>query len=283
MNFTNSLDLPRHIVEVLTRQRYQNSHEGLSVTRLIDHPHKIYLENLYDDRITMDVKDLMWSVLGSIGHGLIEGTDSVVTEFRVHCNEFAIPINGKIDAYDPTTYTLYDNKFTSQYTLIYNKIGKPEWTMQLNIYAYMLRTVLGWPVHNIKVIAFLRDMLSHDKLKLGRPDDDIQIVNLPVWSDEYCREFIQKRIALHQGYIPESGEYCDADSRWKKATTYARMKPGAQKATKLYDNYTDALSDLKHGEVIDIREGTDTRCMKYCPANRFCQYGKKYSSLYNMG
>lgn len=282
MNYSNVLGLPRHIVEVLTRQRYQNNHDGLSVTRLIDHPHKIYLENKHDDQITVDVKDMMWSVLGSIGHGIIEGTDSVVTEFRVHCNEFAIPINGKIDAYDPITRTLFDNKFTSQYTLIYNKFGKPEWIMQLNIYAYMLRTVLGWPVEKIQVVAFLRDMLSHDKNKAGRPDDDIQIVNLPVWPDDFCREFIRKRVELHQNYNPASGEYCDSDSRWKKATVYARIKEGGQRAIKLYDNLRDAHSDLKEGETIDVREGTDVRCAKYCPANRFCHYGKKYVPLYPM-
>jgi len=284
MKINNRLGLPPFIVEALVASDYTPSKNpnSISTTQLINPPYIKMLREKHEDEIVEDASDRMWSMLGQIGHGIaaraIDKFPKLIVEQRFHKEiEFVnakgkvqtIEVNGQVDAFDPESGILYDNKFTSSGTLTYSPQGKEEWHEQLNVYAWLLRQH-GHTVYGIRVIAWLRDLTEYDKYKYNTPSEDIVMIDIPLWEEDRQLEFILSKLRYHTS----PPEPCTFKERWAKKPKYAIIKLGNIKATKLYDDMDEAYARIKDGYKVEYRPGSDPRCERYCNVNIFCDYYK---------
>lgn len=294
---TNNNNLPDYVVDALFYEHYTGStnEDAISVTTLIDSPYRRNLIKKYGKEIkepteldllhvvTEDAADRMWSMLGSIGHSICERVSSerYTKEERLeHEIEYInykgkaskAVISGQYDIFDTETNILYDNKYVTQWVLVYNPKGKKEWIEQMNVYAWLFHKVKGIEVKELKIVAWVRDSMQYDKAKHGRPDQDIMIIPLEVWSLEETEEFIRKRLAYHSS--AEELSECTEEERWSKREQFAVMGKGA-KAIKLYNDLSSAMDHVNKAAAdlrVEHRPGEDTRCEKYCIYNTVCSY-----------
>jgi hypothetical protein len=71
MNWTNKAHLPAPLVAAITNDTYDKVGD-ISITGLIQPPRIRQLTIRHADKITEDVSDGIWRLIGSIGHGILE-------------------------------------------------------------------------------------------------------------------------------------------------------------------------------------------------------------------
>lgn len=200
--------------------------------------------------------------------------------------EYTVVVSGTQDFYQRSKKLLKDYKVTgvSQFTS-----DQLHWIHQQNIYAYMLREQ-GEEVEEIQICAFFRNWtLMKTKFNKSKdyPDQPIKIINLPVWSQEKCKEYVEKRVRLHveakeQNTIP----LCTAKERWADDdvfTVYSDESP--TRAIKTFYNYKQAKDFIESGDKImtnpriNFRVSSSFKCDNYCPVAEHCDQKKKRDEL----
>ena len=98
------------------------------------------------------------------------------------------------------------------------------------------------------------------------------------WSNTEQEHHVESRTALFIKYdeTPIAQlEPCSKDERWASDITYACIKKGATKATKLF---TEAIAAQQYAEekglIIELREANDPRCTEYCSFVKICPYAR---------
>lgn len=283
---TNALNLPEPIVQAIANDPYNAGEADISVTRLIAPPRKVELERRHADEITEDAADRIWSLVGQIGHGIIERAASDgIQEHRLFMKRKGWIISGQFDRLKGGG--LIDYKFTSVWTV---KEGvKPEWEQQLNLLR-LLSEDNGYPITGLQIVAIFRDW-SAMKAKIGdHPPKQVAVLDVPVWSREYAKQFLDARIEAHQKARKEL-PLCTDEERWHRPDTWAVMKEGRKSALRVLPSELDAQEwclsndhawisaatgafELRTGYSIERRPGSDTRCELYCNASAFCEQFK---------
>ena len=100
--FTNIHNLPSSLYSLITRtsSKYSRGESDISVTQLIDSPKVKILKEKYQDEITEDISDMVWSFLGTAVHNAIEENDNdknAITEKRLYGKIDGWVISGAID------------------------------------------------------------------------------------------------------------------------------------------------------------------------------------------
>jgi len=284
MKYTNKCKLPKPIYDALTFDSYY--HDGvISATGLINSPRQYQLIKRHYSEIIKDAIDNFWSLMGSIGHNIIEKekVGEGLKEERLYMDILGWKIAGKFDLW-LSPGSLEDYKFTSVWVYIMDK-EKKEWEEQLNIYAYMMIDA-GFPVKNLFINAFFRDWIrSRAKYDKKYPQVPYKRYKLKLWSIDKQKKYIEGRVALHQAHentpdneLPE----CTELERWQTETKYAVMKKGNKKACRggLKNSMEEAEKYIKNHKdsirmYVEIRRGEARKCADYCDAAPFCnQYQK---------
>lgn len=278
MKLTNKFGLPDPVVKALTRSEYSRGDSNRSITQIIDAPRVRVLRQENWDNMEEDVSEKMWAVLGSAAHKLFEdtGDEKHITEERLYREVEGWVISGAIDVQriEEDGTTVIDYKTTSVWSVI---LGKKEWELQLNCYAYLVRHVKNVPVKGLKVVAVLRDWRAKDaETKDDYPKAPIVEIDIPMWSEQEQDAYVQQRVELHQraefdrltgAELPD----CSPEERWEKAPVWALKKAGNKRALKLFDNEADAQAARQAGQEIEFRRGESSRCMNnYCRVNAWC-------------
>ncbi len=277
MNYTNKANLPQPLVSAIRFSDYDQVGD-ISVTGLILPPRIRQLERRHGEEITVDVADEIWRLIGSIGHKILEraDTDNHLAEERLVMQVGDWTVSGKADLLD-SDMTLSDYKFTSVWAI---KDTKKEWEEQLNLYA-LLYEKNGFLVRAARIIAVLRDW---SKMKASRepeyPQVGVVVRTVQLWSPEAQQYFLNMRVKAHQEAEKLDDDdlpLCTEEERWHKPDTYAVMKKGNKRATKLFETHADAAEMIRAMagpfEVVR-RDGEDTRCLHYCAVKQFCSYGR---------
>ena len=291
MKLTNKFNIPQTFVNVLERPTYNKGKAHLSATQLLNSPKIVALTRKFDDEITQDVSDMIWSLLGSALHNLLEhGKDQHnVVEQRLHSEIDGWNISGAIDLQfiGNDGISIRDYKTTSVWSVMNEKI---EWEYQLNIYAWLVEKVKKVPVTNLGIVAILRDWKQREVgTKENYPETPIKEVPVVLWSMAEREEFVRARISLHSecdfaletdGDLPD----CTPDEMWEKPAVWAVMKEGNVRAK--YVMPTEHEADLALKELqsskpkekfyIQIRSGERTRCESYCQVNTWCNQYQTY-------
>lgn len=286
MKLTNKYNLPQPVVTALTRSEYSRGDSNRSITQLIDSPRVRILRKEHDDEISEDVSDKLWAVLGNGVHKMFENSadENHATEERLFIDVEGWTISGAIDLQqtDGDGVIVKDYKTTSIWSVIY---GKVEWEYQLNCYAALVRRAKGVKVNGLRVIAIMRDWKANDAAtKPDYPVSPIMEIEIPMWSEAEQDSYILKRVQLHQqaeferltgSELPD----CTDEERWAKDPTWAVIKKGNKRATKVFDKPDEAHAfATEQGSAFEVvfRKGESVRCAaNWCRVNEWCSQYKK--------
>lgn len=273
MKITNKQNLPDPLFKAVTTQSHSKEGADYSVTELIKPPRITALEKQFWDVLEEDASDRLWSLMGQMGHQVLSrSADGGITEHRFHAVVGGKKVSGQVD-YFVQEQEIIDYKFTSIWAV---KDGvKPEWEQQLNCYKF-LAEVNGIEVKELRIIAILRDWnINEAKRNPTLPQSQVVVLPVRVWPEDVTGRWMENRIKLHEearlGLLP----HCTPDEMWERPETYAAMKRGNKKASKVEDTKLDIgqwiASQPKPSEFeIEVRPGERPRCQNYCSVSDFC-------------
>lgn len=279
MKITNVHGVPETLMALARRDYYSKGKADYSVTELLSPPRVRRLRERYHTQMEQDVSQMLWQLMGSALHVVAERgqADGHVTEERLFSVINGVTVSGAIDIQreEEDGITISDYKFTSSWAVMNDK---PEWEQQQNIYAWLVRREKKQNVKAVKIVALIRDWNRREaERREDYPQAPIQVIDLPLWTQEQAESFIVERINLHrQGKVAvafdEELPLCTDEDRWVRETKYAVMKEGRKRAVKLFDNEVDAkqFAEQEKGYV-EIRKGEAIRCTgDYCGVSQWC-------------
>lgn len=291
MRYTNKYNLPQTFLNVLARDTYTRGAARISVTGLIDSPQQRILRERHDQEIEADVSEMIWAIMGKAIHKVLEdGADTEhIPEERLFARVLGMLISGQIDVQiyerkekDSASVGLTDWKSTSAWAVMSDKV---EWERQLNIYAFLLEVNRDYIVKDLKIGAIIRDW---DRKEAARrpeyPQAPLWMVPIKLWSFEDREKYVRERVRLHQDAMlaAELGEDmppCTDEERWMREPKFIAIKPGNQRATKVFGNKEDAAAFVKlkgGGLVVEERPARPTRCLEFCQAAPWCKQHHKW-------
>jgi len=278
MKVTNKFGVPAPLLTLANAEYYSKGAASYSVTELMSPPKIRRLREQYDHNIETDVSDMLWSMLGSALHVVMERgvTEGWVSEERLFLEIDGVTISGAIDLQHNTAFgtEIIDYKMTSAWSVMREKA---EWVQQLNIYKYLVEKTKGERVVSLKVCAFIRDFSRHDA-RDEYPKAPIHMVDLPVWSNEETEAYIKGRLEMHRNAkvaadLGDELQPCTDEERWTSETVYAVKREGRKTAIKLFKTIEEAneLAEKEKGYV-ETRPGEPKRCTgNYCSVADWCQ------------
>ncbi|MEM3541184.1 MAG: hypothetical protein QXF86_03140 [Candidatus Bilamarchaeaceae archaeon] len=276
MRITNKYNLPNGLFNALKEMSYvSEDYNQISVSSLVSPPLIWYLRKKYDEQIEEDASQRLWALLGSSVHYIIEKAENKnITEEKMSIEVDGVKIVGRFDVYTEDK-EIIDYKITSVYSFLLGE--KEEWTNQLNVYAYMLRTI-GFDVEHAYIYAILRDWKERDALK----DEDyppipfIQVeVNL--WPFEEQERYVKERVYLFKRIQQEPLEnfICSDKERWKRGGEIALKQKGRERAIKIFKDGVPSNLVLSENQYLEERPVEFMRCQKYCVVRNVCPWGVK--------
>jgi hypothetical protein len=278
MKVTNNWNVPAPLVTLASREYYSKGSSQYSVTELLSPPRVRRLREQYQDQLEQDVTDMMWQMLGSALHVVMERgvMPGWISEERLFADVNGVTISGQIDLQEetPDGVVLYDYKFTSAWAVMNDKV---EWEEQLNLYGWLVQTVRQKQIAGLKICALIRDWSRHEVGKPGYPQKQIHLIDIPIWDYETATKFVRERLDTHReskvsadwGHdLPE----CTPQERWQSETTYAVKREGRKTAIRVLKDLTEAqqLAEKERGYV-ETRPGEPKRCTgNYCGVAAWC-------------
>ena len=170
MKITNKHNVPMPIVTLASREYYSKGESMYSVTELMSPPKIRRLREQYNNEIEQDVSDMLWSMLGSALHVVMERgeTEGFTSEERIFATVDGVTISGAIDLQQQTEkgVVLIDYKFTSAWAVMQEN---EEWVQQLNIYKWLVEHIKGKKVVGLQICALVRDFNRHEKKRAILP------------------------------------------------------------------------------------------------------------------
>lgn len=293
---TNIKGFPDALVKAVENDSYSKGRADRSVTGLLTPPRQAALKEFYGDLITEDVSERTFALYGQLIHLLLERAGehdrNALTEERMFTEVLGWTISGQTDTITLTEeegWTVSDYKFVTAYKFKRDYSGElvipEEYEQQLNMYAYLLREN-GFKVDGLKIVAIYRDWSKLEaKRDKNYPQLGAETHDIPLWSEDKAKAFIEERVRLHQDAMFLGNKYAEAASnlpectdeeRWAKPDKFALMPTAkSARARKLFDSRSAATlwaaaNNMKPGWVIEHRRGVNTRCESYCLVSEYC-------------
>ena len=277
MQVTNVHNLPEPLVTLARREYYSKGAAQYSVTEIMSPPKIRRMRERYDDQIVTDVSQMLWSLLGSALHVVMERgeTSGWIKEERLFAEVDGVSISGAIDLQEEgeAGITIYDYKFTSAWAVMQEK---EEWIQQLNIYKWLVETVKQRKVVGLKICAMVRDYSKHD-LREAYPAAPICVVDIPLWDSVKTEMYIRERLEMHReskmrADFEEDLQNCSNEERWMSETTFAVKREGRKTAIRVFKTIEEAteLAEKEKGYV-ETRLGEPRRCTgDFCGVSQWC-------------
>lgn len=287
MNVTNKYGVPAPLLTLATKEYYSKGDAAYSVTELLASPQIRRLQERFKDQMTQDVSDMLWSMVGSALHVVMERSETpgYISEERLYAEIEGHKISGQIDLQEVTPFgiILTDYKFTSAWAVMQE--DKKEWVEQLNLYKWLVETVKGQRVIGLRICAFIRDFSRHDK-RDAYPEAPITMVDIPIWDKDKTDAFVHARLTAHEmskflDQVRVDQEPCTDEDRWMKETTYAVKKEGRKTAVRVFKTIEEAneFSQQEKTYYVETRKGEPVRCAgNYCGVADFCPQYKLWKA-----
>lgn len=293
MKYTNRHNIPQEIINAVHNDSYNKGKATISATGLLQPPRIRLLAQENYEKLTIDVSDEIWKLLGQSVHTILEraneNNEDVITEQRMFTVVNDWTVSGQTDSIDVKSNTLKDYKVTSVWSIVSAlKEGKAEWEQQLNIYAYLYQQTTGKTIDQLNIIAIARDWNKNQYLRSGGdyPPSPVTVLDIDLWSDEEQEDFIKQRVSIHQEaevdyLINDKLPFCTDEERWRRKDTYRVEKKGRKTAVRVLDTqeeadkYMEGHKDIKLLKVVKAK-GECVRCANYCDVAEFCnQYNEE--------
>ena len=293
MKYTNRHNIPQEIINAVHNDNYSRGKATISATGLLQPPRIRLLAQEHYDKLTIDVSDEIWKLLGQSVHTILEraneNNEDTITEQRMFAKVNDWTVSGQTDSIDVKSNILKDYKITSVWSIVSAlQDGKTDWEQQLNIYAYLYKQNTGKTIDQLNIIAIARDWNKNQYLRSGGdyPPSPITVLDIDLWSDEKQEAFIKQRVSIHQEaevdyLINDKLPLCTDEERWRRKDTYRVEKKGRKTAVRVLDTqeeadkYMDGHKDSKLLKVVEAK-GECGRCANYCDVAKFCnQYNEE--------
>lgn len=278
MKITNKHNVPAPLVTLASKEYYSKGESSYSVTELMSPPKIKRLREQYNESIESDVADMLWSMLGSALHVVMERgeTPGFLSEERIFAEVNGVTVSGAIDIQQETDkgVIIIDYKFTSAWAVMQDKV---EWEQQLNVYKWLVETVKKKKVIGLQICALVRDFSRHET-KQGYPNAPIHMVDIPMWDAVKAENYIKERLEMHREAkmaqdFGEELQDCTPEERWMTETKYAVKRDGRKTAIRVLDDKEEAriLADAEKGYV-EVRPGEPKRCTgNFCGVAQWCK------------
>jgi hypothetical protein len=283
VQITNKFNLPEIILNFAKSKNYDSGKSDITVTQLIDSPRIVNLRKTHAHELSQDISEMLWMFMGTAVHQVFEkgAAANTVTEERLFVKINGWNISGAIDTQvvEPDGVIIGDYKFTSVWAVMNDK---PDWEYQLNLYAWLVEKVKGLKVKSLQIHALCRDWNRRDSVKEGYPQAPLVSVDIPLWSMEKREAFVIDRLAQHAdadttrslgGELP----LCTNEDQWRRKETYAVMKTGLKRASRVFDNKpeADSFAAANKDMSVVLRPAEPTRCKNnFCRVADFCEQYK---------
>lgn len=282
MKLTNRLGLPEPIVQAVANDSY-NAQGTLSVTTLLKPPQAYALTLKHGSEIVEDAADRIWSLMGQIGHTIVERAsaslgDDWITERRFHAEIDGEKVSGQADLVHLPTSTVDDFKFTSGWAVKDAQAnGKSEWRMQLSMLAVLAR-MNGIEITKGRIIAIVRDWTKMQALRNPEwPQDNVAVIDMDILPHNETLLWMETRIDEFKEAVGGNPRPCTDEERWCSPGKWAVYKGTNIKAAKLADSEDELSSWIfaNKGKIgsdyrIEERPTEYKRCQQYCGAAPFC-------------
>ena len=298
VTITNNKGFPLALVQAVENDSYSRGTADRSVTGLLAPPRQAALIERHGDEITEDVSDRTFALYGQLVHLLLEraGEQSrnQINEARFFAEVNGWTISGQTDSLtlteDQKSLIITDYKFVTAYKFKRDYSGTlvmdEGYENQLNLYGHLLREN-GFKVDGLQIVAIYRDWSKLEaKRDKNYPQLGAETHDVPLWSEERAKAFIEERVRLHQeadvparkgrGISQNDLPECEDEERWAKPDKFALMPTAkSARARKLFNSEVDATAwaaanNMKPGWVIEHRRGVNTRCESYCLVSEYC-------------
>ena len=273
--------IPEVIYQAMLNDPYSPGDSDITVTRLIDSPRIRMLTKRHAEEIREPASGRLWSLLGQAMHVILQRADhdNTLKEERLIVDFDGVRLGGQFDYYHDGH--LVDFKITSAWSYVFED-GKPkrEHVAQLNVLAELLRQH-GFPVTRLSNTLIFRDWMESKRDENRYPPAPSVGVLVPLWTSDVTRKYIAERLAVHTAAeaMPDEGlPECSDQERWTKPPTFAVMKDGRKSAVRVLESResADALAEeLGRNHSVEVRQGDDVRCLRYCAAWQFCAHGRE--------
>ena len=280
MNITNYNKIPEPIYRAVSKNWYSgnNTDHFCSVTQLLKPPKLFVLEKRHAKELQVEASDLIWSLMGSAMHRVLEASETgeTLNEERLIAEVNGRIISGGVDLYE--NRVISDFKFTSVWCYIYAS-NRKEWERQLNIYSYLYQST-GFEVDKLQIIAIFRDWSASKARQEKNYPRQIEIIPIRKWSMDQCEHFIKKRLFKLEMALKSPDDAvreCNQRDRWQADDVYAIMKKDNKKAVKLCKSEEQAQAYMKTNVdkeklFLEIRSGVPKRCENYCSVSHYCHF-----------
>lgn len=285
MKLTNNLNLPEPIVEAVRADDYSRGAADISITGLLEPPRITVLRSAHWDALEEDASDRIWSLVGQIGHGILERANKRdLVEKRLFASIEGWTVSGQLDHFILEEGALSDYKFTTVYKVMNNQAPQ-DWITQTNAYAWLLRQN-NIDVQRLRIVAILRDWSKREaaRRKQEYPQHQVAVLEIPLMPDDEITEILRARVLLHQKAVLDhaaglSLPLCSSEERWEKPAVWAVMKRGRKIAVKLLPSEQEAFAyaqTLGADHFIQRRDSEQTRCQFYCGVAEHCDFWKTH-------
>ncbi len=267
---TNSTGLPLPLYLAIKNDEYSRGSANISVTSLSKPPRMVALEEAFAGKLIQDASTMSFQFIGKVVHEYIakHSTGDLDDKDRLFSEFLGWVVSGQTDNY-------LDGKITDWKVVSVNewKFGlKAEREEQLNCYAELLRRN-GHPVTSLAACLIFRDYSPmRSGFEANYPPASIVEMDVPLWDSERAVAFIEGRVALHQAARKELPLCTDAET-WGE-TTFAVVKDGAKRATRVFAKREEAEADIStRGFEYNVEEriSEPRRCMFYCDVAAVCE------------
>ena len=286
MKITNKLNFPAPLVS-MAQEEYEYELNEYRATSLLKGIRETILERRYRDQIVEDVSDKIFLLLGKGVHAALEKYQETKTQLKEE--RIKIPIeeyvlSGQFDLYDDATGTVIDYKTTTIWKIVNSQYE--DWRRQLLIYCLLLRQT-GFSARRGQIFAILRDHRKGEAKRIsGYPQLQAVTINFSFTEQDLqeCEEWLQARFNLIREAEKLSDDdlpVCTPEERYNDGDQYAVMKKGQKKAVRRLNSLEEAqqFQAEKGLDRIEVRLGTDKKCIDYCSVNKFCSHYKSLKSV----
>jgi len=277
---TNKYNYPECVVRsLIPKHGYIPNPLRIGVKDLMGAPLPRTLKLRHADDIETDVSSLI-----NIFHGYLVD-ESIkrfagmwdLTDIKLEIpTEYGLTLIGKPDIVSIDTGILTDIKYTSIWSFIFGA-QVDDWEKQLNVYDWALNTTEQIHIKELNITAIFRDWKKTEAYKADYPDTPIKIVPIVRWPIQKQEDYINSRLEDH---VNNPERECTPEEKWQTPDTFAVMKKGNKKASRVFENRNEADTYIKDkGDDFSVikRNGECKKCNEYCSVNQFCKFykGKK--------
>jgi hypothetical protein len=257
---------PAPFARAIANDAYDPGVSDYTVTQLLSPPQRTWLATK-GGKVESGYAATM-SVFGTGVHNVLENhvdkEAGELAEVRFYKQINGLTIGGKIDLYVPGE--VHDWKVTAKV----QDQAKPEHHDQAQMNG-LLASHNGLPV-NVVAVNYFDRAWSYLQSVVNPTYPKTAFTSFvfdfdPAYAEKRFNETIADHVAAKAG----RPRPCTDDERWKKPDTYALMKPGAKRASKVCDSLAEAESLKKPDQIIQARPGESTYCKFFCGFSHICR------------